>query len=654
MDRNFLLGQKSAKQWKTIFESKEFEETFYYDINDLGANYQKEKTIFKIWAPTAKEVFLNLYSTGSDTEQNARKLDTIAMNQKQKAIWEIEVQGDLNGIYYTYTINANDTTKETSDIYAKACGVNGLRSMVIDLEQTNPDGWNNDYNITYPLEKTQIWEIHIGDFSNDINSGVRPEYRGKYLAFTQDDTVLDNDTSKPTCLNYLKTLGITHVHLLPTFDFGSIDEANCENKFNWGYDPLNYNVPEGSYSTNPFDGSIRIKEFKQMVMALHKAGISVVMDVVYNHTHSLDSNFNYTVPYYYYRQLEDGSYSNCSDCGNDTASERKMFQKYMIDSVIYWIKEYHIDGFRFDLMGLHDVGTMNKIRTEVNKLNKDIIIYGEPWSAKKVKTNLKMADKSKLQYLENGISVFNDDTRDSIKGSYKKLEAKGFVNGANNFEAKIKRAVLGLIDKDYIQPKSPAQVINYVSAHDNNTLWDKLVYSVKGNNDFNTKYEDLVSMNKLAAAIVQFSKGIPFMQAGEEAGRTKQGNDNSYASSKQLNQLDWKRMYDFKELIDYYKGLIKVHNSFYSFHNLDYTNNITFFENLPKKIVAYKITDELENQKFKEIIVIFNASNKDYNFKLEKGNWALIVNENMTDKKGIKILTDEVNVKSISTYILAK
>lgn len=660
-EKKLLVENKQGKKWREIFNSQDFEEEYYYEGNDLGANYSKEKTIFKVWAPTAEDVLLNLYSTGSDEEEEARLLESIQMDLIEKGVWTHEAKGNLHGIYYTYTVNVNGNKNETGDVYAKACGVNGFRSMVVDLGKTNPPEWEEDKHVLYKLEETQIWEIHIGDFSNDKSSGVKPSYQGKYLGFTEENTTLNDDKVHPTCLNYLKDLGITHVQLLPSFDYGSIDEKDGDNKFNWGYDPVNYNIPEGSYSTDPFKGDIRISEYKQMVSALHKAGMSVVMDVVYNHTYSLDSHFNRTVPYYYYRQWENGSYCDGSGCGNDTASDRKMFQKYMIESVLYWINEYHIDGFRFDLMGLHDTETMNLIREAVDKLKfgKDIILYGEPWSAEdsSLKEGYIPAKKDAIVHLKDRISIFNDDTRDAIKGHYDKLEDSGFVNGGVEFEEKIERAVCGLLDKQLSnQPKAPCQLINYVSAHDNSTLWDKLVDSVKKNGDYLTKYEDLLAMNKLAAAIIQFSKGIPFMQAGEEAGRTKLGKDNSFCLSKELNQLDWKRMYEFKELINYYKGLIKVRKSFEGFYDLGESSasNITFLTELPKQVIAYKIKGTYKKNDWEEVMVILNASMEQIEIKLDSSEWKVLVDEKNANSKGIKGIKEYALVSPISVYVIGK
>lgn len=653
-NREFITTKKSGKYWREIFESKEFEEKYCYEGNDLGANYSKDETLFKVWAPTAEDVVLNIYKDGNKSTVK----ESFQMEYDKKGVWSVKVEGDLHKTYYTYTINADGNVNETGDVYAKACGVNSLRSMVVDLSRTNPEGWEEDKHVLYPLDETEIWEVHIGDFSNDINSGVKKEYRGKYLAFTEENTTLKNDNVHPTCLNYLKNLGITHVHLLPSFDYGSVDESKNEG-FNWGYDPVNYNVPEGSYSTDPFNGEVRIMEFKKMVQALHKAGLSVVMDVVYNHTYSLDSNFNKTVPYYYYREEEDGTYCNGSACGNDTASERKMYQKYMIDSVLYWMNEYHVDGFRFDLMGLHDTETMNLIREAINKSEngKDIIIYGEPWSAgpSNFKNGYKPATKDAIRELNDEISIFNDDTRDAAKGKFNELESPGFVNGGVGFEERIKRAFLGLIDASYKeQPKQPNQIINYVSAHDNSTFWDKLVDSVKKNKDYLTKDYELLSMNKLGAAFVQLSYGIPFMQAGEEAGRTKLGEDNSYNLSRELNKLDWSRMYEFEDLMNYYKGLIALRKELRNFYDLSKYSleNISFIENLPEQVIGCKIKAGTKGN-WSEIIIIFNASKNDVKVNID-GEWDLLVNKNCANIETKELVKEFVVTEAISATVIGR
>lgn len=649
----------TAREWKQMFESREFEEKYTYAGNDLGAVYEKEKTTFKVWAPTAEKVMLHLYTAGSTGEAGEKELLQVEMKKREQGIYEKQVKGDLHGVYYTFSVTVDGETRETGDIYAKAAGVNGKRSMVVDLEKTNPKGWEEDTHVFHPLGKTWVWEVHIGDFSNDPASGVREEYRGKYLAFTEN-TTLNQDGVHPTCVNYLKELGITHVHLLPSFDYGSVDESKCDT-FNWGYDPVNYNVPEGSYTTDAFHGEVRIREFKEMVAALHKAGISVVMDVVYNHTHSLDSFFNATVPYYYYRTWEDGTYSDGSACGNDTASDRAMFRKYMMDSVLHWVQEYHVDGFRFDLMGLHDTQTMNEIRKALNELEdgEQIFLYGEPWSAgpSALKESESFATKEAMKKLAEGIAVFNDDTRDAVKGPYDKLEAPGFVNGKKGLEEKIKRGIQGLFDeKEKVQPVSPAQLLNYVSAHDNSTLWDKLVDSVKKDQDYETRHEDLLAMNKLAAAIVQFSAGIPFMQAGEEAGRTKQGEDNSYNLSKELNRLDWNRMYKFQDLISYYKGLHEVRNQFSGFYDLSEKARTRqhFYENLPEGIIAYEMEGIRGTDQWEKVVVIFHASQEPTEFVLGNTGYKRIVSPSGIDLQGVYLKREKAKLDESGAYVFVK
>lgn len=649
----------TAREWKQMFESREFEEKYTYAGNDLGAVYEKEKTTFKVWAPTAEKVMLHLYTAGSTGEAGEKELLQVEMKKREQGIYEKQVKGDLHGVYYTFSVTVDGETRETGDIYAKAAGVNGKRSMVVDLEKTNPKGWEEDTHVFHPLGKTWVWEVHIGDFSNDPASGVREEYRGKYLAFTEN-TTLNQDGVHPTCVNYLKELGITHVHLLPSFDYGSVDESKCDT-FNWGYDPVNYNVPEGSYATDAFHGEVRIREFKEMVAALHKAGISVVMDVVYNHTHSLDSFFNATVPYYYYRTWEDGTYSDGSACGNDTASDRAMFRKYMMDSVLHWVQEYHVDGFRFDLMGLHDTQTMNEIRKVLNELEdgEQIFLYGEPWSAgpSALKESESFATKEAMKKLAEGIAVFNDDTRDAVKGPYDKLEVPGFVNGKKGLEEKIKRGIQGLFDeKEKVQPVSPAQLLNYVSAHDNSTLWDKLVDSVKKDQDYETRHEDLLAMNKLAAAIVQFSAGIPFMQAGEEAGRTKQGEDNSYNLSKELNRLDWNRMYKFQDLISYYKGLHEVRNQFSGFYDLSEKARTRqhFYENLPEGIIAYEMEGIRGTDQWEKVVVIFHASQEPTEFVLGNTGYKRIVSPSGIDLQGVYLKREKAKLDESGAYVFVK
>ncbi len=635
---------------KNVFVTKEFEDKYCYDGKDLGAEYSKEKTTFKVWAPTAENVIVCLYTKGSEDEEGDKLIGEYPMLATENGVYVYEAMGDLDGAYYTYKVTVEGVTNETSDVYAKASGVNSLRSMVIDLARTNPEGWENDKHITFPLEDTQIWEVHVGDFSNDASSGIKPEHRGKFLAFTDMVSTLNGDGIHPTCVNYLKKLGVTHVHLLPSYDYGSIDETKENENINWGYDPVNYNVPEGSYSTNPYDGAVRIKEFKEMVMALHKAGISVVMDVVYNHTFSLDSVFEKTVPGYYYRQDEAGKYTNGSACGNDTASDREMYRRYMVDSVMYWANEYHVDGFRFDLMGLHDVETMNRIREAVNTIEgcgKNMIIYGEPWSAgpSGFREGVIPADKKAINELADGILVFNDDIRDAVKGPFNELEVPGFVNGKEKKEADIMQVIPGGFAEDFgVQPITPAKVINYVSAHDNSTLWDKLVDSVLMDKSYTVRNDKLIAMNKLATTIVQFSKGVPFMQAGEEGARTKLGEDNSYNLSKKINNIDWARMYEYEDLISYYQGLIAIRNSYSEIKSLtrESADKIRFIDTGLENVVAY------ENGR---LIFVYNAGEKDVTVKFDlEGKY--LINSGVIDISASRPSEKEITVKGISATVI--
>lgn len=557
--------------------NNDFDKIYGYD-GDLGAIYSKDKCKFILWAPTAENVQLALYGdNGYDFDCEAKEVYT--MSKGINGTWIVEINGDFNGQFYNYLININGKISEVVDPYAKAVGVNGNRGMVIDLNTTNPEGWEKD---TKPELKSAtdsiIYEAHVRDLSIDETSGISNEYKGKFKALTIWDSCIPGTTVK-TVVNHIKDMGFTHIHLLPAFDFGSIDENKLEQpQFNWGYDPKNYNVPEGSYSTNPYLGDVRIKEFKEMVKALHEAGIRVVMDVVYNHTYNLDSCLNNAVPGYYYRQDENGEYSDASACGNETASERYMFRRYMVDSVVYWAKEYHIDGFRFDLMGIHDIETMKLIREELNKIDSSIIMYGEGWTGgpSPLKEELAALKKNTYKFDKLQIAAFSDDCRDGVKGHVFYDEETGFVNGKDGLEETIKFAVVASthhkdIDKENIVysnefwANEPYQTINYASAHDNYTLWDKLQISTP-----NCTEEELIAMNKLIAGIILTSQGISFVHAGEEMARTKEDEEgklveNSFESSDKVNKIYWDRKVKYKDLFEYYKGLISLRKEYKAF-----------------------------------------------------------------------------------------
>lgn len=607
---------------KKYFKSREFKDKYIYNGDDLGANYSKDGTIFKVWAPTASEVSLNLYTAGSD-EEGGKKIGTYRMDRQDKGVYVFDGSdlGDLKNKYYTYNVTVDGKTNETADVYAKACGVNGKRSMVVDLEATNPKGFDKDSRVCIDKSDVVIYEVHIKDFSHDPHSGIDEKYRGRYKAFTQTDTWLNGDKSTgfPTCVNYLKDLGVTYVHLLPSFDYESIDESVDSDDFNWGYDPQNYNIPEGSYSTNPFDGNIRIKEFKEMVMALHNANIGVVMDVVYNHTFNLESSFQKTVPYYYYRLNDDGTFSDGSACGNETCSEHEMFRKFMVDSVKYWATEYHIDGFRFDLMGLHDTQTLKEIRDMLDSLpdGKNILMYGEPWIAapSPMEEGYIPATTANVAYIDKGISIFSDSIRDAVKGSVFLENEPGYINAkeqdCKDYVEKIKEAV------------HLPQRVAYVSAHDNYTLYDKLVLStdLADKNDVDNMYkrnDDLAKLNKFAAGIVFTTSGMVFFQAGEEFLRTKQGLDNTYKSPIAINRLDWIRAYENRDVIEYYKDLIELRKQYKCLSNADNLGKIEFVDLFKEKdnVISFILDDTL--------LVVYNPNSSDLSLSGIKYNKILI------------------------------
>ncbi|WP_317366827.1 type I pullulanase [uncultured Tyzzerella sp.] len=650
-----IKDKKTPLEWKKIFTSNEFEEKYKYLENDLGYKYRKEETIFKVWAPTAKMVTINIYTKGSDREEGSKKINSFNMKENEQGIWSIAIKEDLKDLYYTYTINANGETNETNDINAKACGVNGKRSMIIDLKDTNPKDWENDTRPNIPIEERVIYELHIRDFSYDENSGIDDKYRGKYLAFTQKGTTLKEDKNYKTGIDYIKDLGITYVHLLPFYDFGSIDETSNEDDFNWGYDPVNYNVPEGSYSTNAYDGKVRIKEAKEMIKSLHNEGIGVIMDVVYNHTFSRDSSFNKTVPYYYYRINDNGDYSNGSACGNETASDNIMYRKYMIDSILYWAKEYHIDGFRFDLMGVHDVETMNEIRSALDKEfgKGKILIYGEPWFASDVsmRKDSLPAVKENLNKLDENISAFCDVIRDLVKGDVFIEKNCGFVNGNDEFSLKLKDylyKVWNNIEIEYFTAKAPKQFINYVSAHDNLTLWDKLIITNNKEPNFKIYDEDIIKQNKLSAGIVFTTCGIPFFQAGEEFARTKEGDENSYKSSSRLNALDWNISKEYIHLVNYYKELIKIRKSLPVLCNPDknYVKKVDILNEKGLIIINIEKEDNCK-QKYNEVCIMYNQSNNYQEYILKDNEWKILFSN-----KEDKVNNNKLNISDKSICIL--
>ena len=635
------------------YSTDEFEAAYTYTGNDLGAAWSEESTTFKVWAPTAESMSVKLYEGGDASVSDMISESEMALTEN--GVWTLTLDGDIQGKYYTYEVTIDGVSKEANDPYARTAGVNGKRAMVIDLSSTDPDGWEKDKNPHEgeSINDAIIYEAHIRDLTSEEGAGITNV--GKYLGIVEEGTKTDAGIS--TGLDHIKDLGITHLHILPFYDFGSVDEANSADSYNWGYDPMNYNVPEGSYSTDPYDGSVRVKEVKQMVKTLHDNGISVVMDVVYNHVYDADSFcFNVLVPGYFSRISEEGVYSNGSGCGNDTASERAMVRKYIVDSVCYWASEYHIDGFRFDLVGLLDVDTINEIVTEVKKINPDIIFYGEGWSLSTTPTKegTVLATQANSS-LTPSFAYFNDTMRNAIKGSVFDTK-KGFVQGAAGYEAKISRCFKGLDS----WCKSPSQTINYASCHDNNTLYDRIMLSLASD----TPYEDVVSMNKLSGAICMTSEGVPFMQAGEEMLRSKVNadgtfNENSFNAGDAVNAIKYSSLEDESaaDVYNYYKGLIsfrKAHKALRLSTAEDVNKYVMEIKMLKSKCTAYLIDGSVEGETSDGIIVIFNARDESVSLDLPEGEWGVCVDKETAGTDILRTLTGTVSIEPISAMVLVK
>ncbi len=622
----------------------------------LGAIYTKQATVFRVWAPTSENVKVRFYKSG--TAKTYFKEVNLEFN-KPTGVWHAKVKGDLKNKYYTYVFERKGEFFETYDIYAKACSVNGTRSMVVDLESTNPQGWDNDHHVTVDNQTdAKIWEVQIADFSSSPSSGVTRENRGKYLAFTELGTTVNSVSGAPsTCVDYLRKLGVNYVHINPFYDFGSIDETDKsgkDNVYNWGYDPVNYNCPEGSYSSDPYHGQVRIKECKEMIQSLHEAGIGVIMDVVYNHTQKWkDSAFNLTVPNYYYRINQDGSYSNGSGCGNDTASEHKMFSKYIVDSVTYWAQEYHIDGFRFDLMGLHDVNTMNTVRYSLDRLisGEKLLMYGEAWNLNtSVGYGAALATQDNVNMLDSRIAAFDDTYRDAIKGNNTPT-SKGFIQTGGS-KSDLKTGITGQCNSTMGWAKAPTQTVTYASCHDNLTLWDKLVLTEKDKDtDFHARHNDLVAMNKLAGAITYTSQGIPFILAGEEFCRTKEGDENSYKSGLKRNALDWNSLYTFGDVSDYYRGFIQIRDNIKAFRDPTSATaqSITFISDVPDGVLGYTLNDET----YGKIAVIFNSADSEAAVSVP-GTWARLCNSEFAGMKNLENVRDKVKLDKKSACVLVE
>ena len=618
------MAAKTPAQWKTLFENVPFHRENYY-TGPLGPDYTPGGTCLRLWAPTAEAVTVTLYHKGD----GGAVLGTEPLVRGAHGVWSVWLPGEQHGHYYTFAVTVDGITRETGDPYARAAGVNGVRSMIVDLARTAPSGWERDVRPTIPPAQRAVWEVSVRDFSQDAASGVRPAWRGKYMAFTQQGTTLHGDGIHPTCLNYLKRLGVKYVQLMPIFDFGSVDEAKpLLRQYNWGYDPTNFNVPEGSYSTDPTRGEVRIRECREMIAALHAAGIGVVMDVVYNHTYRTENPFNSTVPYYFFRQNPDGSFSNGSGCGNEFASERPMARRYLIDSILYWAKEYHIDGFRFDLMGLYDAESINAVRTALDALpgGRDILLYGEPWQGGASQLHRYEANKANLAMLNERVGIFCDDTRDAIKGGCFDAREPGYVEGKPGSFWDIGASVAAWCRSEKLPPHAPGQIISYVSAHDNFTLWDKLLMVRYARPEFAAVDKTALAQNRLAAGIYLTSFGLPFMQAGEEFARTKKGVGNSYRSSPALNRLDWNRAEQYHALVDYYRGLLALRAAFPRLGSTDrHAPEALQFFALEQPLVGWMLPAVWgDGAAWSALCVFYNPTETACTVPLPAGQWKLL------------------------------
>lgn len=629
------------KEMFLFVRSNDFDNYFSYD-GELGALYEKEGTLLRVWTPTAKSVEVWIYADDSFKGPSTK----IEMVQKPKGIFEAYLPGDQHGTIYVYKILfLNNRESISVDPYARATTVNGMKSVIADLNRTNPDGWGERLPAFGLPEEAIIYELHIRDFSISETSGI--VNKGKFLGLTEKNT--QNASGRKTGLDYLIDLGITHIQILPMFDYATVDEANLtEPQYNWGYDPLNYNVPEGSYSTDPFDPFNRIFELKQMIRTLHENGLRVIMDVVYNHVYDpKDQALERTVPGYFYRYNADGSLANGTGVGNDTASERHMMRKYIIDSVKYWAKEYHLDGFRFDLMGIHDSVTMNAIREALDKIDPSIIIIGEGWEmSTPLPEDLKASQKN-AQAMPR-IAHFNDSIRVALKGSdFGDEKDRGFISGKNYLEDLLLRNIKGAMHlsshSSYVDPE---QVIQYVEAHDNLTLYDKLLRSNPDDSE-----EVRIKRHTLATSIVLLSQGVPFIHGGQEFLRTKAGVANSYQSPDEINQFEWERVTTYQESVAYVKGLIALRKSEYLFRLHTHEEIDTHFTMLSENfnIVAFSLTNSE-----KKYIVIFNGNRSDVIFRIQRGKYAILVEDNQVFLESMPeaVLMEKILVKAHTTSVL--
>lgn len=639
----------------TWYSSKEFEDKFTYE-GDLGALWTKKQTTFRVWTPTACEVSVNLYRSGNHGADDL--IEQIPLKADKKGVWTVTKKGNLEGIYYTYTIKQQkefgaEQIKDICDPYAKAAGVNGKRAMVVDLDATNPQLWEQDCNPHAKLKPTQaiIYEAHVRDLTAHEESGVTE--KRTFVGLAQSGTV--NYNGDATSLDYVADLGVTHVHLLPVFDFASVDETKSAEQYNWGYDPLNFFVPEGSYATDPYDGHVRIREMKTMIKAFHDKGLSVVMDVVFNHVYDAGTYcFNQIVPGYFSRKDEDGTYSNGSFCGNDTASERSMVRKLIVDNLLYWAKEYHIDGFRFDLVGLMDLDTVRQLEKELHAIRPDILLYGEGWTMNTQFTKDVLPATQNYSFATPGFAYFSDTMRNLLRGNNFILARKGYVNGGEGFTDALKSNLMGAPH----WTRTPESVVNYVSCHDDLTLYDKYA-----GNDPEADRKTLIAQCRLAAAIVFASQGITFLSAGEELLRRKLNpdgtmNSNTYNCSDAINAIDWGCLAkeECKAQRDYYRALIafrKAHPAFSMTDRDEILSRLTFRDIWDSEAVVVTIDCRgLEGESCDRLCMIFNPDRQERAVQLEKGSWDTVMSTVYTeDGAG---LSGEIMIPPVSALFLQK
>jgi pullulanase len=626
----------------------------FYSGKDLGLTYSPKAATFKIWAPTATAAKLNLYKS----DLGGTAVRSINMNKGENGIWQITVAENLKNSYYTFQVNIGNTwSEEVVDPYAKACGTNGLRAQVIDLKETNPVGWAQDKSPNFSVSNKQtdavIYELHVRDASIHASSGIKN--KGKFLGLAEVGT--KNSAGQSTGLSHIKELGVTHVHLLPFYDYNSVDETKAAVQYNWGYDPVNYNIPEGSYSTNPADGKVRIKELKELIKTMHSNGLRIIMDVVYNHTAlTKNANFNILVPDYYYRKRADGSFSDASSCGNETASDHAMFQKFMIESVVYWVNEYHIDGFRFDLMGIHDIETMNLISDTLHKIKPSIVLYGEGWtSSSSPLPEEKRALKKNAAQL-NGIAVFSDDMRDGIKGSVFNIDDRGFATGNIGNSESVKFGIVAAGKHPQINyskvnyskepyTAGPAGLINYADCHDNNILWDKIALSFK-----EASVAERTKMHELAYSIVLTAQGASFLHAGTEFLRTKNGVENSFDKGDIVNGIDWDLKTKNNTSYQFIKNLVQIRRAHPAFRlqtAAQIATHINFENSQPAGIIAYTINGAAVGDTWKKIWVAYNGSLSPQTLTLPRGTWKVGLSSNGSSK-----LDDNFTLAGSSAVIL--